>query len=121
MKSQYPMTTHNHITSVLNIFKGRTGKWLMLFLLLLPALATAQETKKLIILQTSDVHSRIEPMTQEGDRNYGQGGFVRRASFLQQFRKENPDVLLFDWCIIRELIDFQPESRRTNIRLALEY
>ena len=96
MKSQYPMTTHNHITSVLNIFKGRTGKWLMLFLLLLPALATAQETKKLIILQTSDVHSRIEPMTQEGDRNYGQGGFVRRASFLQQFRKENPDVLLFD-------------------------
>lgn len=68
----------------------------MLFLLLLPALATAQETKKLIILQTSDVHSRIEPMTQEGDRNYGQGGFVRRASFLQQFRKENPDVLLFD-------------------------
>ena len=58
MKSQYPMTTHNHITSVLNIFKGRTGKWLMLFLLLLPALATAQETKKLIILQTSDVHSR---------------------------------------------------------------
>lgn len=88
MKSQYPMTTHNHITSVLNIFKGRTGKWLMLFLLLLPALATAQETKKLIILQTSDVHSRIEPMTQEGDRNYGQGGFVRRASFLQQFRKE---------------------------------
>lgn len=35
-------------------------------------------------------------MTQEGDRNYGQGGFVRRASFLQQFRKENPDVLLFD-------------------------
>lgn len=96
MKSQYPMTTHNHITSVLNIFKGRTGKWLMLFLLLLPALATALETKKLIILQTSDVHSRIEPMTQEGDRNYGQGGFVRRASFLQQFRKENPDVLLFD-------------------------
>ena len=65
MKSQYPMTTHNHITSVLNIFKGRTGKWLMLFLLLLPALATAQETKKLIILQTSDVHSRIEPMTPE--------------------------------------------------------
>ncbi len=81
MKSQYPMTTHNHITSVLNIFKGRAGKWLMLFLLLLPTLATAQETKKLIILQTSDVHSRIEPMTQEGDRNYGQGGFVRRGKF----------------------------------------
>ena len=74
------MTTHNHITSILNIFKGRTGKRLMLFLFLIPALAIAQETKKIIILQTSDVHSRIEPMTQEGDRNYGQGGFVRRAT-----------------------------------------
>ena len=82
------MTTHNHITSILNIFKGRTGKRLMLFLFLIPALAIAQETKKIIILQTSDVHSRIEPMTQEGDRNYGQGGFVRRATFLQQFREE---------------------------------
>ena len=57
------MTTHNHITSILNIFKGRTGKRLMLFLFLIPALAIAQETKKIIILQTSDVHSRIEPMT----------------------------------------------------------
>ena len=90
------MTTHNHITSILNIFKGRTGKRLMLFIFLIHELAIAQETKKIIILQTSDVHSRIEPMTQEGDRNYGQGGFVRRATFLQQFRKENPDVLLFD-------------------------
>ena len=46
MKSQYPMTTHNHITSVLNIFKGRTGKVADAFPpFLLPALATAQETK----------------------------------------------------------------------------
>ena len=71
MKSQYPMTTHNHITSVLNIFKGRTGKWLMLFLLLLPALATAQETKKLIILQTSDIHSRCQPKNEESSRSCG--------------------------------------------------
>ena len=35
-------------------------------------------------------------MTEVGDRIYGQGGVVRGASFLQQFRKENPDVLLFD-------------------------
>ena len=60
MKSQYPMTTHNHITSVLNIFKGRTGKWLMLFLLLLPALATAQETKKLIIEITNLVQKPMQ-------------------------------------------------------------
>lgn len=84
MKSHYLMTTHNHITSIL------------LFLLLIPALACAQETKKLTLLQTSDVHSRIEPITQDGDRNYGEGGFVRRATFLKQFREETPNVLLFD-------------------------
>lgn len=84
MKSHYLMTTHNHITSIL------------LFLLLIPAPACAQETKKLTLLQTSDVHSRIEPITQVGDRNYGEGGFVRRATFLKQFREETPNVLLFD-------------------------
>lgn len=77
------MKTH-HITSVL------------LFLLLIPACIFAQETKKLTLLQTSDVHSRIEPITQEGDRNYGEGGFIRRATFLKHFRAETPNVLLFD-------------------------
>ena len=36
----------------------------------------AQDTKELILLQTSDVHSRIEPVNQKGDRNYNEGGFV---------------------------------------------
>ena len=36
----------------------------------------AQDTKELILLQTSDVHSRIEPINQKGDRNYDEGGFV---------------------------------------------
>lgn len=56
----------------------------------------AQDTKELILLQTSDVHSRIEPINQKGDRNYDEGGFVRRAAFLDQFRKEHKNVLLFD-------------------------
>lgn len=56
----------------------------------------AQNTKDLIILQTSDVHSRIEPINQKGDRNFDEGGFVRRATFLDQFRKEHEHVLLFD-------------------------
>lgn len=47
---------------------------------------TAQDTKELIILQTSDVHSRIEPVNQKGNRNFNEGGFVRRATFLDQFR-----------------------------------
>ena len=56
----------------------------------------AQDTKELILLQTSDVHSRIEPINQKGDRNYDEGGFVRRAAFLDQFRKEHKNGLLFD-------------------------
>ena len=39
----------------------------------------AQDTKEIIILQTSDVHSRIEPINQKGDRNYDEGGFVYKA------------------------------------------
>lgn len=70
--------------------------FLLLFSLCLFGSAFAQQTKKLTLLQTSDVHSRIEPINQEGDRNYDKGGFVRRATFLKEFRKETPDVLLFD-------------------------
>lgn len=57
---------------------------------------SAQDTKELILLQTSDVHSRIEPINQKGDRNYNEGGFVRRATFLDRFREEHKNVLLFD-------------------------
>ena len=56
----------------------------------------AQDTKELILLQTSDVHSRIEPINQKGDGYYNKGGFVRRAAFLEQFRKDHKNVLLFD-------------------------
>lgn len=58
--------------------------------------ASAQDTKEIIILQTSDVHSRIEPVNQKGDRNYNEGGFLRRAAFFEHFRKEHKNVLLFD-------------------------
>ena len=56
----------------------------------------AQDTKEVIILQTSDVHSRIEPINQKGDKYYNKGGFVRRAAFLEEFRKDHKNVLLFD-------------------------
>lgn len=69
---------------------------LFIFFLCLFGSVFAQQTKKLTLLQTSDVHSRVEPINQEGDRNYDQGGLVRRATFLKEYRKENPDVLVFD-------------------------
>ena len=64
------------------------------FILFISFSAFGQQDKKLILLQTSDVHSRLEPINQEGDRNYDKGGFVRRATFVKEFRKEHPDMLL---------------------------
>lgn len=72
----------------------------ILFLLCIALSSTfsifAQDTKEIVILQTSDVHSRIEPVNQKGDEHYNEGGFVRRATFLEQFRKKHENVLLFD-------------------------
>lgn len=45
----------------------------------------------LTILHTSDTHSCIEP-----DSKTGLGGYVRRASFVEQVRKDNPKALLVD-------------------------
>ena len=57
----------------------------------------AQQTKTLTLLQTSDTHSRIEPIdVHAADKYAGMGGFVRRAALLDQFRENNPDVLVFD-------------------------
>ena len=43
------------------------------FILFISFSAFGQQDKKLILLQTSDVHSRLEPINQEGDRNYDKG------------------------------------------------
>ena len=58
---------------------------------------SAQKTKQLVILQTSGTHSRIEPIAvNAADRYAGMGGTVRRATFIKEARKVNPDLLLFD-------------------------
>lgn len=58
---------------------------------------SAQKTKQLVILQTSDTHSRIEPIAvNAADRYVGMGGTVRRATFIKEARKINPNLLLFD-------------------------
>lgn len=58
---------------------------------------SVQETKQLVILQTSDTHSRIEPIAKDAADAYaGMGGTVRRATFIKEARQTNPDLLLFD-------------------------
>ena len=50
----------------------------------------------LTILHTNDQHSRIEPFDAGYTKNPNQGGFARRASLIEKFRKENSNVLLLD-------------------------
>ena len=58
---------------------------------------SAQKTKQLVILQTSDTHSRIEAIAvNAADRYAGMGGTVRRATFIKEARKISPNLLLFD-------------------------
>ncbi|MGI6243012.1 MAG: bifunctional metallophosphatase/5'-nucleotidase [Prevotella sp.] len=54
--------------------------------------------KQLTILHTNDTHSCIMPLSaQLADTMLaGRGGFVRRISMLEEERKKDPDLLLFD-------------------------
>lgn len=61
----------------------------------LDALASG-EVKKLTILHTNDVHSRIEPFPMDGSRNQGLGGVAGRSALIKKIRAEEPNVLLLD-------------------------
>lgn len=66
---------------------------------MVPPLAQAAalfDTKKLTILHTNDVHSRLEPFPMDGGRNQGQGGVAARAALIRQIRSKEPEVLLLD-------------------------
>lgn len=66
-------------------------------LCLLTPSESADKAKQLVILQTSDTHSRIEPIAKDAaDKYAGMGGTVRRVAFIKEARKANPDLLLFD-------------------------
>ncbi|WP_316801815.1 metallophosphatase [Pedobacter nototheniae] len=54
------------------------------------------EIKKLTILHTNDVHSRIEPFPMDGSRNQGLGGVARRSALIKKIRKEEDNILLLD-------------------------
>lgn len=67
--------------------------------LLVPRLAGALSERRLprlTILHTNDWHSRVDPFPDDGSRNAGQGGAVRRAALIEQIRAVEPEVLLLD-------------------------
>ncbi len=54
------------------------------------------EVKKLTILHTNDVHSRLEPFPMDGGKNQGLGGVEARADIITKIRSEEEHVLLLD-------------------------
>ena len=54
------------------------------------------KTKKITILYTNDTHSRIEPFASNDKKFANLGGYARRAAYINQVRKEEKNVLLFD-------------------------
>jgi 5'-nucleotidase len=67
-----------------------------LSLVSLPAEGWAAAPIQLTILHTNDMHSRIDPLPQDGRTNAGLGGMARRATLVQQVRRQQPNVLLLD-------------------------
>ncbi len=76
------MTTNRHILLVAIVF--------------LTIIATAQKTQKLVILHTNDTHSQIEPTDRAASRNADMGGYARRLGVINSIRAKEPHVLLVD-------------------------
>lgn len=53
-------------------------------------------TKRITILHTNDVHSHIEPFPSSHPDYPNLGGLARRATLIEQVRKENVNTLLLD-------------------------
>jgi len=52
--------------------------------------------KKITILHTNDMHSRIEPFPNDGGTFANMGGMARRAALISEIRSQEPNVLLLD-------------------------
>lgn len=59
------------------------------------ALANNNDFVKITLLHTNDTHSRIDPFP-SGSKYAGMGGTAKRASIINQIRKEEKNVLLVD-------------------------
>ena len=66
-------------------------KLILLLCLIIGNIAFAADVK---ILHTSDVHGRIAPITYKDIPN--QGGLARRVQFINDYKKNNNNVLIFD-------------------------
>ena len=63
---------------------------------LTPSTLFAADYKKITVLHTNDVHSRIEPFPANDKYYPNQGGFAKRAALVKQIRQQEKNVLLLD-------------------------
>lgn len=83
----------NRRTFIKNLGAGTLG----VFVLNSPIQAYAKnELIQLTILHTNDFHSHIDPFPKDAPRNAGEGGMAKRAALIEQIRKEQKNVLVFD-------------------------
>ena len=70
----------------------------MLLVLLMAGSAMAQNDKQIVILHSNDTHSCIYPLNVNlaDTALAGRGGYLRRAAFVEQQRKQYPNLLLID-------------------------
>lgn len=59
-------------------------------------LLASGELLKLSIVHTNDMHCHLDPFPSTDAEYPGRGGLVRLASIVASYRKENPNLLLFD-------------------------
>jgi 5'-nucleotidase len=61
-----------------------------------PVLARPAAGRRLVLLHTNDMHSRLDAFPSDGGKYQGKGGLEARASVIQQIRDEGFPVLLVD-------------------------
>ncbi len=55
-----------------------------------------EETERITILHTNDLHSQLEPFPMDGSKYQGYGGVASRAELIKQIRAKEKSVLLLD-------------------------
>lgn len=73
-----------------------TGAFVASSLMPFNAFSSANVARKLTLLHTNDVHSRLDPFPQDGSRNAGLGGVAARAAIIKEIRTEIENILLLD-------------------------
>ncbi len=73
-----------------------TGSMAAGSLLWQPDIFAAEPVRRITILHTNDVHSRLDPFPRDGTRNAGMGGVAARAALISRIRSQEEQVLLLD-------------------------